>query len=251
MSTSQWPSDPGRSADDEFDFHVDHLDADAEKSRAFSLHVSLNQDSYVPLAEHHSAGGAHSYYVLFDSSATWGHPGDPHFLAVHLHRDQERATFDFEYTQLPLVPMAQSWLIHRGCPSENIAFSHEIGPRPADEITTALEQRLVSDGDHFAMGLSYTEDDPNDYVTLVVLRAMDERAPSRYRVLVEEVDVDLNTYTLREGGFSTVEEARRWYTERLGGKAGPLPPVRATSTPPLPATFPAKPPAERPPGRLF
>ncbi|MFJ7528015.1 hypothetical protein ACIQ1S_24180 [Streptomyces griseus] len=251
MTSFHGTSDPGQSAEDEFDFHVDHLDADAEKSRDFYRHVSLHQDSYVPLAEHHSANGARSYYVLFDRSATYGHPGDPHYLAVYLRRDQEEATFDFEYAQLPLVPMAQSWLIHRGCPSESIPLSREIGPRPADEATTALEQRLVNDGDHFAMGLSYTEDDPNDYVTLVVLRAMDERAPSPYRVLVEEVDVDLETYTLREGGFNTVEEARHWYIERLGGRADPLPPVRATSALPPPASIPAKPPAARPPGRLF
>ncbi|MFB7481913.1 hypothetical protein ACFUEM_25195 [Streptomyces anulatus] len=251
MSSLPSPSDRGHPPEDEFDFHVDNLDADDEKNRDFYHHVSVHQDSYVPLAEHHSANGEHSYYVLFDRSATYGHPGDPQFLAVHLRRDQEGATFDYEYAQLPLVPMAQSWLIHRGCPSESIAFAHEIGPQPADETTRALERRLVSDGESFAMGLSYTEDDPDDMVTLVVLRAMDERAPSPFRVLVEEVDADLRAYTLREGGFSTVEEARHWYTERLSGRAVPLPPVRPTAALPSQSTMPAKSPAVRPPGRQF
>ncbi|MEV3898253.1 hypothetical protein [Streptomyces anulatus] len=251
MSSPPSPSDRGRPPEDAFDFHIDNLDADDEKNRDFYHHVSIHQDSYVPLAEHHSANGALSYYVLFDRSATYGHPGDPQLLAVHLSRDEAKATFDYEYAQLPLVPMAQSWLIHRGCPAEKIGISHEIGPRPADETTRALERRLVSDGDHFAMGLSYTEDDPDDMVTLVVLRAMDERAPSPFRVLVEEVDADGETYTLREGGFGTVEEARHWYTERLSGRAVPLPPVRPTTASLSQSSMPAKPPAVRPPGRLF
>ncbi|WP_236726421.1 hypothetical protein [Streptomyces sp. NBRC 110465] len=214
---------------EEFDFHVDDLDADAEKCRDFFRHVSVSQDSFVPLAEHHTPDGA-SYYVLFDRSATYGHPGEPQYLAVHLRRDQQRSTFDFEHAPLPLVPMAQSWLIHRGCPSEAIPLTHEIGPRPADETTQALERRLVSDGHRFAMGYSYTDDDPDDMVTLVVLRALDERAPSPFRVLVEEVAADGDTYTLREGGFNRLEDAWQWCNERHSGTAAPLPPVRPEAT---------------------
>ncbi|NEB88972.1 hypothetical protein G3I43_33130 [Streptomyces anulatus] len=233
---------------DEFDFHVDDLDADAEKYRDFVLHVAANQDSFVPLAEHHTPDGAHSYYVLFDRSATYGHPGDPHYLAVHLRRDRQRSTFDFEHAPLPLVPMAQSWLIHRGCPSEAIALTHEVGPRAADDATRALERRLMGDGNRFAMGYSYTRDDPDDMVTLVVLRALDEQAPSPFRVLVEEVAADGDTYTLREGGFPRLVDAWQWCTERHSGTAAPLPPVRPAATAASP-TGTSTAPISRPPSR--
>ncbi|MFC9856224.1 MULTISPECIES: hypothetical protein [unclassified Streptomyces] len=248
MSSPDPSSGHQRIAQGEFDFHVDDLDADAEKYRDFFHHVSVNQDSFVPVTEHHTPDGAHSYYVLYDRSATYGHPGDPHYLAVHLRRDQQRSTFDFEYTPLPLVPMAQSWLIHRGCPSEAIALTHEFGPLPADDATRALERRLVSDGDHFAMGHSYTRDDPDDMVTVVVLRVLDEQAPSPFRVLVEEVAADGDTYTLREGAFDRVEDAWQWCNERYSGTAAPLPPVRSAATagrPPGTTTAPTP----RPPGR--
>ncbi|WP_408992135.1 hypothetical protein [Streptomyces sp. 1268] len=199
-----------------------------DKYLDFFRHVSVNQDMFVPLAEHHTPDGAHSYYVLFDRSATYGHPGDPQYLAVHLRRHQQ--TFDFEHARLPLAPMAQSWLIHRGCPSEVIALTHEFGPLPADDVTRALERRLVSDGDHFAMGYSYTRDDLDDMVTLVVLRALDEQAPSPFRVLVEEVAAAGDTYTLREGGFNRLEDAWQWCNERHSGSAAPLPPVRPAAT---------------------
>ncbi|MFD8063978.1 hypothetical protein ACFXA0_32655 [Streptomyces cyaneofuscatus] len=240
--------DHQRIDEDEFDFHVDDLDADAEKNRDFFRHVSVGQDMFVPVTEHHSTDGVHSYYVLFDRSATYGHPGEPQYLAVHLRRDQQRSTFDFEYAPLPLVPMAQSWLVHRGCPSEASFPTHEFGPRPADETTRVLERRLVSDGDHFAMGYSYTRDDPDDMVTLVVLRALGKRAPSPFRVLVEEVAADGDTYTLREGGFNRLEDAWQWCNERHSGTAAPLPPVRSAATAGCP-TDTTTTPTPRPPGR--
>ncbi|MFE3391161.1 hypothetical protein [Streptomyces anulatus] len=230
MSSSDPSSDHQRIVQDEFDFHVDDLDADVEKYLDFFHHVSVNQDMFVPVAEHHTPDGADSYYVLFDRSATYGHPGDPHYLAVSLRRDRQRLTFDFEHAPLPLVPMAQSWLIHRGCPSEGIALTHEYGPRPADDATRALERRLMGDGNRFAMGYSYTRDDPDDMVTVVVLRARDDQAPSPFRVLVEEVAADGDTYTLREGGFNRVEDAWQWCNERNSGTAAPLPPVRPAAT---------------------
>ncbi|MFI1185826.1 hypothetical protein [Streptomyces californicus] len=248
LSSPDPSSDHQRIDRKEFDFHVDDLDLDMEKYLDFFRHVSVNQDSFVPIAEHHTPDGAHSYYVLFDRSATYGHPGDPQYLAVHLRRDQQRSTFDFEHAPLPLVPMAQSWLIHRGCPSEAIALTHEFGPRPEDNATRALERRLMSDGDHFAMGYSYTRDDPDDMTTVVVLRALDEQAPSPFRVLVEEVAADGDTYTLREGGFNRIEDAWQWCNERHSGTAAPLPPVRPAATASRP-TGTTTAPTPRPPGR--
>ncbi|MDF3146858.1 hypothetical protein, partial [Streptomyces sp. T21Q-yed] len=214
---------PARKPIPQVDFELDDFDADEEVYLDFYHQVAVNEDMLVPLAEHHTADGVHSFYVLFDRTATWGHPGMPQVLAVHLQRDREKQTFTFEQAQLPLPAMAQSWLIHRGCPHESIGLDPELGPPPGDEATRALEQRLAGDGDHYAMGYSYTQDDPDDMVTVVALRALAERAPSPFRVIVEEVDTDAWTHTLREGGFATVGEALQWCNDRLAGEAGPLP----------------------------
>ncbi|MFJ6291813.1 hypothetical protein ACIQJX_00510 [Streptomyces griseoviridis] len=244
------PTEPAsvRKSIPQVDFELDDFDADEEKYLDFYRQVAVREDMLVPLAEHHTPNGAHSYYVLFDRTATYGHPGMPQYVAVHLKRDREKDTFDFEQALLPLPAMAQSWLIHRGCPHDAIVLDSELGPPSADEATRALERRLADDGDHYAMGYSYTADDPDDMVTVVALRALDERAPSPFRVVVEEVDTDAWTHTLREGGFDTVGEALQWCDDRLTGEAGPLPPIRPAAAASRPAGV-ARAPAPRPPGR--
>ncbi|MFJ6898166.1 hypothetical protein [Streptomyces hokutonensis] len=241
-------SKPAQGRWPEVDFDVDELAADEQIYVEFFRQVSVREDMYVPLAEHHTADGAHSYYVLFDRTATWGHPGDPQYVAVHLHRHHEKRTFDFEKAPLPLPSMAQSWLIHRGCPADVIGLNPELGPPAADEATRALERRLAGDGDHYALGYSYTRDDPDDMVTVVALRAMDERATSPFRVVVEEVDAGAWTHTLREGAFATVAEALKWCDDRLTGTPGPLPPVRPATSPTRPVLPPTAP-LPGPPGK--
>jgi hypothetical protein len=240
---------PGPKSIPEVNFALDEFDADEEVCLDFYRQVAEREDMLVPLAEHHTADGVvHSFYVLFDRTATYGHPGMPQYVAVHLQRDQAKRTFAFEWALLPLPAMAQSWLIHHGCPRDAIGLNPEMGTPPADEATQALEGRLAGDGDHYAMGYSYTRDDPDDMVTVVALRALDEQALSPFRVVVEEVDTDTWTHTLREGGFATVEEALQWCDDRLMGEAGPLPPVRPAAAATRPAALP-KAPAARPPGR--
>ncbi|MFH9957451.1 hypothetical protein ACH4OX_25010 [Streptomyces roseolus] len=238
---------PARKSIPVVDFDLDDFDADEEVLLDFERQVGVG-DMLTPLAEHHSADGVHSYYVLFDGSFTWGIPGMPQLMALHLQRDREKRTFTFEGERLPLPAMAQSWLIHRGCPPESIGLNPELGPPAADETTRALERRLAGDGDHYAMGYCYTRDDPDDMFTVVALRALDERAPGPFRVLVEEVDTDAWTHTLREGGFATQAEALRWCYSRLDGEAAFLPPVRPAAAATRPAGLP-KAPAAHPPGR--
>ncbi|MFF1420076.1 hypothetical protein [Streptomyces sp. NPDC058280] len=232
----------------ELDVRLDGFDADEQTTDAFFRQIGVHADMLVPFAEHHTADSVHSFYVLYDRSATYDHPGAPQYVALHLQRDQEERTFDFEQAPLPLPAMAQSWLIHRGCPPDAIGLNPELGPPPADEATRALEQRLAGDGDHYAMGYSYTRDDPDDMVTVVALRALDERAPAPFRVVVEEVDPDTWTRTLREGRFATAGEALQWCDDRLSGTPGPLPPVRPDASSTRPA-LPPKASAPRPPGR--
>jgi hypothetical protein len=232
----------------ELDVRLDGFTADEETSDAFFHKVGWIEHELVPLAEHHTADGAHSFYVLHDPTATWDHPGLSQYAALHIHRDMQARTFQFEHAVLPLPAMAQSWLIHRGCPADSIALAAGMRPAPADEVTRALERRLAGDGDHYALGYSYTSDDPDDMVILFALRALDERAASPFRIVVEELDTDAWTYTLREGGFATAADALQWCDDRLSGEAGPLPPVRPVASSTRSAAVP-KSAISRPPRR--
>lgn len=214
----------------ELDLRLDGFEAaDEQTDEAFWHAIEIEQDMLTVLAEHHTDEGSASYHVLHNGAATYGIPGEPQVVALHLQRDLAARTFRFECTHVPLPAMAQSWLISRGCPPHVIHLPPGTGTAPADETTRVLEERLMGDGDRFALLASYTNDDPDSILTLVVLRALDERAPYPFRVLHEDVDTDTWTHTLREGGFATAEDALQWYEERLAGNAGPLPPVTPTA----------------------
>ncbi|GGZ20876.1 hypothetical protein [Streptomyces poonensis] len=145
--------------------------ADERTDEAFWHAIGIEQDMLTVLAEHHTPDGLHSYFVLHNGAVTWGIPGEPQFVALHLRRDPPTKTFRFDHAELPLPAMAQSWLIHRGCPPGAIGLLPGMGTAPADESTRALEQWPRSDGDNFALLHSYTDDDPGNAVTVVVLRA--------------------------------------------------------------------------------
>ncbi|MEU4949887.1 hypothetical protein [Streptomyces lavendulae] len=227
--------------DDEPDFRLDGLEpADPAMGEKFWYAVESESHEMNVLASHHSPHGRTSFFVLHDRTATWGVPGEPQLIALHLTRDAAARTFTPDFVRLPLVSMAQSWLIKRGCPTDAIGLPEGTGTRPADETTAALQRRLIADGDNFAVLFSYTEDEgPNPEIT-VLLRALDERAPYPYRVLLEEADLDTWTHTLRERGFETFEAADAWLEDR----DTPLPAPPTLSAPVArTAAAPAVPPA--------
>ncbi|MFB7328646.1 hypothetical protein [Streptomyces sp. NPDC056190] len=233
----------------ELDLRLDGFEAvDEQTQEAFWRAIQIEQTELTLLAEHHAPDGA-SYHVLHNGAVTWGTPGEPQLVALHLQRDLEAKTFRFAHATLPLPAMAQSWLIHRGCPPKEISLAPGMGTAPADVTTRALEHRLMSDGDHFALLHSYTDDNPDNAVTVVVLRSLDVGSPSPFRVLHEAVDTGAWTHTLREGGFATYAEALQWCEDALSGEAPPLPPVQpAARSAQRPAnSLPA--PAQRPAGR--
>ncbi|MEU2874112.1 hypothetical protein ABZ769_33775 [Streptomyces olivoreticuli] len=235
----------------ELDFRLDGCEAVNERvQEAFWRHIESDQDMLTVLADHHTDGDQHSYYVLHNGAVTWGIPGDPQLVALHLQRDTDRRAFRFEHAEMPLPAMAQSWLIARGCPKDAIRLPPGMGTVPADDATRALEERLMEEGDHFALLTSYTDDDVAQSQTTVLLRALDERTPMPFRIVLEEVDTDSRTHTLREGGFRTFEAATEWWDNRWAGEGVPLP----TAPPPAPrralSTASARPtPAAPPRGR--
>ncbi len=231
----------------ELDLRLDGFQAADEQTReAFRHAIEIEQTELTPLAEHHAPDGG-SYYVLHNAAATWGIPGEPQLVALHLQRDLPTKTFRFEHATLPLPAMAQAWLVHRGCPPEKISLTPGAGTSPADEVTRALEARLSADGNHFALLHSYTDDDPDNSATVVVLRSLGERSPFPFRVLHEDVDIASWTHTLREGGFATYAEALQWCEDALSGEAPPLPPVQPRSAPRPGNSLPS--PAQRAAGR--
>ncbi|MFB6991372.1 hypothetical protein ACFC0C_16235 [Streptomyces sp. NPDC056178] len=218
--------------------------ADERVAEAFWQHIEIEQSDLTVLAEHHAPDGQHSHYVLHNGAVTWGIPGEPQIVALHLQRETTSRTFRFEHATLPLPAMAQSWLIARDCPKDAIRLPPELGTTAADKATAALEERLMSDGDHFALLHSYTADTAKVPQILVLLRALDESAVLPFRILLEEADLSLGTHTLREGGFSTLEAATAWWDGWTVGQEVPLPvatqgtrritaPVAPASSPPV------------------
>ncbi|MFF1297182.1 MULTISPECIES: hypothetical protein [unclassified Streptomyces] len=234
------------------DFRLDGYEAvNDHVADQFWQHITGEQDMLTLLAEHHTEDGEHSFYVMHNRAVTWGIPGEPQIVTLHLKRDSAARTFRFTHKELPLPSMAQSWLIARGCPEDKILLPDGTGTTPANQATRALEKRLRSDGDHFALLTSYTHD-AEPIETTVLLRAIDEKAPLPFRVLLEEVDTDAWTHTLREGAFATFEAATQWWEAHWNGETIPLPaaspPARHTTAPGVPA-LPAQPASPRGPSR--
>ncbi|MEU3553353.1 hypothetical protein [Streptomyces fragilis] len=233
------------------DYRLDgYAPADTWIKTLFRQVFEMEQHTLAVLAEHHTPDNTHSYFLLHDTAATWGPPNTPQVLALHLRRDTTASTYRFEHARLPLAAMAQSWLIQRGCPADAIMLGPDVGTDPADDTTRALEQRVREDADRFSFLDNYIRDDPDDMVTLVVLRSRDESDPARIRVLCEEADLDAGTHTLREGGFANVADALDWCEARLDQQEVYLPPVdRVNPRTTGPAPRPPAPPARSVPGR--
>ncbi|AWZ08356.1 MULTISPECIES: hypothetical protein [unclassified Streptomyces] len=224
------------------DFRLDGFEpANDTVEQDFEDHIDSEHESMTTLASHHSPDGRASFYVIHNGAVTWGIPGEPQLIALRIERDITAKSFSFEHATLPLPAMAQSWLIKRGCPAEAIALPPGMGTQPADAATVALQQRVATDGDRFALLGSYTGDISTGPEVTVVLRALDERVEKPFRVLLEQADLDAYTHTLREGAFETYEAAVDWLEDR----STPLPPAAPSTRTTSPTAPPVAPPQVR------
>lgn len=201
------------------DYRLNGFQAATEQIDDDFSSVTLSDDLFVPLAEHHSADGRDSYLLLYDRAAIWDIPGTAEYVTLHITRDVERGTFDFASERHPVVPLAQNWLIRRGCPQEAAAVSNHRGPSPADGLTARLEDLLrTNPGDRYAVLDHYTDNpcsfDVGIEVRTLVYDSHPDSAPAPYRLFLEETTKDLRSYTLREGAFASSEEADTWVVER-------------------------------------
>ncbi|MFI8103445.1 hypothetical protein [Streptomyces sp. NPDC086023] len=230
--------------DDNPDYDLDGFEPAAPCHQ--DLLEAVESSSYKVLGEQRT--GTDAYFVLYDEGAAWGIPGEPQLAAVHVARDMKARTFTIDSTDFPLVAMAESWLIARGCPGA------VVGPdryRPADTITHTLEGRIRRDGDRFALLTSYSDDERDAPETAVMLRSLTPQAGLEFRILLERVDMTAGTHTLREGGFATYDQATQWWDAWRDGDAPPLKPAAPASSGTAPTTAPVTPAptAARPPGR--
>ncbi|GAA1890579.1 hypothetical protein [Streptantibioticus ferralitis] len=210
------------------DYRIENFEpADDTVSDDFDSFTLLD-DTFVTIAQHHSGDGRDTYLVLFDESADWGVPGSPTFMALHLNRDVEQRSFRFDAARVALVPLAQRWLIQRGCPAEAIEVSHSNAPKPKDDLTQRLEERLKSSGSRYTIRDDYTYSpgrfDFGVETWVLVHDSHPDSAEQPYRIFLEEISADLDSYTLREGAFADEDAAQEW----LWNRDTPLPqPVEA------------------------
>ncbi|WP_435059114.1 hypothetical protein [Streptomyces sp. bgisy060] len=195
--------------------------ATAEVAHDFADRISLCELS--TLATHHTSDGRHTFLVLHDDSTIYGAPGESPLVALHLTRDLARRTFTFDSERLPLLALAQSWLIQRGCPDDAIDTPDTLGTQPADETTTALEQRLRRAPNHYAIVESCVGEGYPTLETAVLLQAVNPPRSHPFRLLLETIDLQAGTHRLREGAFETAQAARAWLDHRSTPLSATLP----------------------------
>ncbi|MGW5200798.1 hypothetical protein [Streptomyces spiralis] len=206
------------------DYRINGFEAVSERVEEDFFSVTLSDHMFVPVAEHHSDDGRDSYLLFYDRAAIWDTPGTAEYVSLHLTRDVERRTFDFAYERAPVVPLAQNWLIRRGCPPKMTTTSRNHGPRPADALTSRLEDLLQTNPDgRYEVVDHYTDNlgsfDFGTEVRTLVHDSHPDSAHAPYRLFLEETAKDFRSYTMREGAFASTEAADAWAMDR----AAPLP----------------------------
>ncbi|MFG3253298.1 hypothetical protein [Streptomyces sp. NPDC048172] len=179
--------------------------------------ATLSADMYTELASHHTKGN--TFLLFYDSTAPWDVPGTAEYVGMHVQRDLFESTFTFEHIRQPTVPVTQNWLISRGCPPQAIELSTAPGPRPADGLTSRLEDMLRANPDgRYTLLDHYTHNpcrfDEGVEVSTLVHDDHPDSAARPYRLFLEETTPSLDTYTVREGAFTSAEAADAWLRDR-------------------------------------
>ncbi|MEU9122832.1 hypothetical protein AB0C96_23710 [Streptomyces sp. NPDC048506] len=201
------------------DYRIDGFEPATELIEDDFHTVTLSDDMFVPLAEHHSADGRNTYLLLYDRTAIWDIPGTAEYVTLRITRDIEQHTFDFAHERHPVIPLAQNWLIRQRCPAESAELSKNQGPRPADALTARLEDMLRTNPDGRYTVLDHSTDNPCSFdfgieVSTLVHDSHPASAHAPYRLFLEETTKDFRSYTVREGAFPTAEAAGTWGRER-------------------------------------
>ncbi|MGY1435411.1 hypothetical protein [Streptomyces reniochalinae] len=179
--------------------------------------ATLSDDMYTELASHHTK--RNTFLLLYDSTAVWDVPGTAEYVGMRVQRDLFEGTFTFEHIRQPTVPITQNWLISRGCPPDAIELSAPPGPRPADGLTSRLEDMLRANPDGRYTLLDHHTHNPSSFnegieVSALVHDGHPGSTERPYRLFLEETTPSLDTYTVREGAFTNPEAVDAWLRDR-------------------------------------
>ncbi|MFC9643514.1 hypothetical protein ACFTZF_33940 [Streptomyces mirabilis] len=214
------------------DCRIDGFEAATEQIGEDFSSVTLTDDLFVTLANHHSGDGRASYLLLYDRAAIWDTPGTAEYVSLHITRDVEQRTFAFASERHPVAPLAQNWLISRGYPNEAAEVSNH-GPRPADALTARLEDLLRANPGNRYEVLDHYTDNPCSFdfgveVRTLVYDSHPDAADAPYRLFLEETAKGLRSYTVREGAFASADAADAWAMKRDSPlPLAPAPPGKA------------------------
>lgn len=213
------------------DYRIDGFEPASVGVEDDFLNATLSDDMYEELAAYHTKGN--TFLLLYDGTAVWDVRGAAEYVGMRVQHDLLQDTFTFEATRLPTVPVAQNWLASRGCPPEAVELGAAHGPRPADTLTSRLEDVLrANPGGRYTL-LDHHTHNPgriNEGITVSAL-ARDghpDAAERPYRLFLEETAPSFATYTMREGASTSAEAT----DARLRDRDTPLPlaPAPARST---------------------
>ncbi|MGY1438122.1 hypothetical protein [Streptomyces reniochalinae] len=215
------------------DYRLDGFEPASGAVEGDFLSATQWDDMYTELAAHHTADD--SYLLFYDRAAIWDDvPGSAEYVGMHIQRDSAEGTFAFDSARQPTVPFTQNWLSNRGCPPEAIELGAVPGPRPADALTSQVEDRLrANPGGRYTLLEDYTHN-PGTFrdgveVNALVHDAHPDSAERPYRLFLEETAPSLDTYTVREGAFTSAEAADAW----LRARDTPLPLAPAPARDPV------------------
>ncbi|MFB7620041.1 glycosyl hydrolase [Kitasatospora sp. NPDC056181] len=205
-------------------------------------------DDYEPLVQHDV--GERSFVLALDTTATCGYTqGEPNITAFDVVRHPEQGTFSLRASAHANTVFAQKWLTDRGCPPESLKLS---AFRPANELTTRVEDRILRSGDRYKVFERMAMDAGESEAWSLAIDSEVTSLP--VCLFLEEIQPDHDTYTVREGAFPSYDVAEDWLADRPGPL--PLAPVdldpetkrtraalarSSTASPSAPAAVPAPP----------
>ncbi|WP_051816690.1 hypothetical protein [Kitasatospora sp. NRRL B-11411] len=168
--------------------------ADAASAEA-QVQFLAAEDAYELLTEVHldHDGGAEDFLLFADVS---GYSA----VAAHLHHGEDGKTFTLATETLPTFALAAAWLVQRGAETDSFLDRSGHPGAPADARSASAAARLLESGSRY--------------------RLVDHGAERPFLLHLETVDPDRG-YKLREGSFSSPQEAQQW----LENRRTPLPPV--------------------------
>nr|BEK67540.1 hypothetical protein KPHV_47670 [Kitasatospora purpeofusca] len=185
--------------------------ADAASAEA-QVQFLAAEDAYELLTEvNHDHDGSSDDFLLFEDVAGYS------AVAAHLHYGEDGKTFTLATETLPTFAVAASWLVQRG--AETDAFLDRSGHpgAPADARSATAAARLLESGSRYRL-VDYGAEPGETWAMLRDGSAAGAERP--FLLHLETVDPDRG-YKLREGSFSSPQEAQQW----LESRRTPLPPV--------------------------